>query len=109
MGPWAPAPFAGMQPPLSQQGPLMPRMQFPPQPMLDADPRDGPASVAYRLQPSLKQIRMVRPAPNTKQYFNRVEVQPEVGATMRPRDNDICGYVQMAVDNRPDPEANRVE
>merc|ERR1719343_136536 len=55
--------------------PPKPHYAFPPQPVMDNDPKDGPVSVAFDMQPTLIQVASKWPSPNTPQYLNRVEAR----------------------------------
>jgi hypothetical protein len=66
--------------------------------MMDQNPKDGPISVAAKMQPSLRSIKQQRPCPLTAQYIHQ---DPALSKRVpaQPRDSvDICGWVVAAVD-----------
>lgn len=77
--------------------PLMPRMNFPPQPVMDSAGDDGPISVAFGMRKSVRAYVPTRPCPNTWTYpdrrdsllLERRQIQPRQGS-------DVCGYIQAA-------------
>lgn len=81
--------------------PLMPMGPFPPQHIVDAGNDDGAISTAYHLQPSVQAIRMRRPCPDTPQYYSRYESWLLERQVRQPKPgNDICGWVQVAVEDQ---------
>lgn len=78
---------------LPMQPPPVPAMR---QSMMDSRPDDGAISVAYNLQPSMHQIRAVRPNPFTKQYARHTDWVKEDD---QPRSSTrLCGWVQACDD-----------
>lgn len=105
-GGFGPSGYAGPATPLgsaypsADAPPLMPRMAFPPQPMMDSAKDDGPISVAFNLQPSLQAVRPTRPCPDTRQYLNRWESWLLERPLAHPSiSNDVAGYVQAAIED----------
>lgn len=115
MPPWAqqgpPAGAPRPPPPMFMAGedlPQIPRMNLPPQPMMDSAKEDGPVSVAYGLRPSLMRIGASRPSPATAQYMDRRESERMEQLSARPRArSDIAGWVLACEDPSDTTEANR--
>lgn len=95
----------------SEPVPLMPMVNFPPQPVMNSFKDDGPLSVAFRMPPaSLQGIRQKIPCPDTMTYPNRMEsfmLERNITAPKHP--TDICGWVQASVHAEGFETANEVE
>lgn len=87
---------------------MVPDVALPPQRMMDSNPRDGPLSVAFHVQPGLHSISQVRPSPKTGQYKEdpflprRPKVQPRESV-------DICGWVVDSINPENPRPSNSVE
>eukprot|EP00927_Polykrikos_kofoidii_P027270 TRINITY_DN24059_c0_g1_i1.p1 TRINITY_DN24059_c0_g1~~TRINITY_DN24059_c0_g1_i1.p1 ORF type:complete len:316 (-),score=26.72 TRINITY_DN24059_c0_g1_i1:408-1277(-) len=97
---FAPHPLA--TPPGSEQAskmPLMPRMNFPPQPVMDSAPEDGPVTVAFGMQKSVRGYNPTRSCPKTSQYpFPCQAEEQRLRFKVQPKTkSDVCGYVQAAM------------
>lgn len=84
--------------------PLKPRINFPPQPVMDSAPQDGPITVAYGFQPTVAAMYAKTPSPMTAQYLHRMESRYPHPLEMQahclpgpPERTDVRGYIQAAV------------